>query len=247
MLLRLDEPKILSDAVSIISELVTEVRAKVNKQGFSIVAIDPANVALIALKLPTSAFSQFNLTSDDGEELGINLEDLKAILRRCNTGSSLVLQKDGNMLKVDIQDKIKRSFSLALIEIESEEKQQPKLEFVSRIEIDSLTLADVISDAAIVADACTFISDKKKNIFIIEAKGNLNSARAEFTSDEAKLEVEDAKAKFSLEYLKKFMKAAKLSEKAVLQFSTDYPMQIDFKNPRLELSFILAPRVETEE
>lgn len=247
MLLKLDEPKILSDAIAIISELVTEVRAKLNKQGLSIIAIDPANVALVMLKLPASAFSQFKLESGEEEELGLNLGDLKAVLRRCGTGSSLVMHREDNLLKLDIQDKVKRSFSLALIDIEGEEKQPPKLEFSSRIEIDAATLLDAIDDAAVVADACSFVTSKKDNTFSVEAKGSLHSARAEFTSDEAKLQVQDAKAKYSIEYLQKFMKAARIADKAVFQFGPDYPMQLDFKTERIELGFVLAPRVETEE
>jgi proliferating cell nuclear antigen len=245
MLLKLDEPKIFSDAIAIISELVTEVRARASKSGLSIIAIDPANIALVMLKLPASAFSQFKV--EEEEELGLNLSDLKAVLRRCSIGSSLVIEKQDNALVFNIQDKVKRTFSLALIDISSEEKQPPKLEFNSRIEIDSIALSDAIEDSAIVADACTLITSKKEDNFIIEAKGSLNSARTEFSSDEAKLQAQDAKAKYSLEYLQKFVKAARLSDKAVLQFSTDYPMQLDFKTKQLELGFVLAPRVETED
>lgn len=248
MLLKLDEPKLLSDAVSVISQLVTEVRAKVTKQGLSIIAIDPANVALVMLKIPASAFSQLKVDEEE-EELGLNLDDVKAVLGRCGAGSSLILERENNdnLLKLNIQDKVKRSFTLSLIDIDSEEKTVPQLEFNTRVEIDAYTLTEAIQDAAIVADACTFITKKKEEVFIVEAKGNLNSARAEFSSDEAKLQVQDCKAKFSLQYLQKFMKSAKLAEKAILQFSTDYPCRLDFKNPNLEIAFILAPRVENEE
>jgi hypothetical protein len=43
------------------------------------------------------------------------------------------------------------------------------------------------------------------------------------------------------------MKATKIAEKAVLNFSNDYPLKLDYKTPMIELSFILAPRVESEE
>ncbi len=247
MLLKLDEPKLLTDAIGIISELVTEVRAKVSKSGLSVIAIDPANVALVMLKLPASAFSQFKLEEENGEELGLNLADLKSILRRCSNSSSLILEKQDNLLKLAIHDRVKRAFSLALIEIDAEEKQLPSLEFNSRIEIDASAFSEAVEDAAIVADACSFITHKKDGLFVIEAKGSLNSAKIEFTADEAKLEIADSKAKYSLEYLQKFIKAAKIAEKAILQFSTDYPCRLDFKNQHLEMVFILAPRVETEE
>lgn len=245
MLLKLNEPKILSDAIGIISELVTEVRAKVSKQGLSIIAIDPANVALVSLKIPASAFSQIEL--DNETEIGLNLGDLKSVLRRCGAGSSLVLKKEDNLLKMQIQDKVKRSFALALIDIDSEEKQMPQLEFVNRIEISSSHLSEAIEDASIVADACSLSTNKKENIFEVNAKGSLNASKTEFTADEAKMQIQDAKAKYSLEYLQKFIKAAKISEKVILQFSSDYPCRLDFKTASLELSFILAPRVETEE
>ncbi len=245
MLLKLDKPKILSDAIAIIADLVTEVRARITKSGLSIIAIDPANVALVMLKMPASAFSQFKV--EEEEELGLNLSDLKSVLRRCSTGSTLVLEKKDNLLVLNIQDTVKRSFSLALIDISSEEKQAPKLEFNSKVEIDSSVLSEAIADALIVADACTFITSKKDDNFVVEAKGSLNSARVEFSSDEVKLSINDAKSKYSLDYLEKFIKAAKLSEKAVLQFATDYPMQLDFKAAQLELGFVLAPRVETED
>ena len=47
--------------------------------------------------------------------------------------------------------------------------------------------------------------------------------------------------------MQKFMKAAKISDKAVFSFSTDYPCRLDFKKTNLEIAFILAPRVENEE
>jgi proliferating cell nuclear antigen len=91
MLLRLDHPKIFSEIVGIISELVLEVRIRVNKEGMSILAIDPANVAMIIFKLPQSAFAEFEI--DEEEVLGVSLEDLKAVLRRIKPGSILVITK----------------------------------------------------------------------------------------------------------------------------------------------------------
>ena len=58
MLLKLEHPKLFSEIISIISDMVLEVRLKVNKEGMSILAIDPANVAMISFKLPASALCQ---------------------------------------------------------------------------------------------------------------------------------------------------------------------------------------------
>ena len=241
MLVKLDKPLILSKVVDIISELVTDVRIKFSEFGLTIVAIDPANVAMIGYRVPKTAFSQF----EAGEEtLGINLDSLKRILKRCGAGSSLILEKKENLLNIQIQDRIKRNFTLSLIDIESEEKEIPELEYSSKVEINSVDLVDSIEDCLVVADACSFIIKEGK--FIIEAKG-LNSARSEFSGDEAKIEAETCKARYSLEYLQKFMKGAKLCDKTLLQFADDHPLRLDFKGEHMDLCFILAPRVETED
>lgn len=124
MKLILPNPKIFSDIITIISELVTEVRIRINKEGINLTAIDPANVAMIYFKLPAALFSEFNLDKDE-EELGVNLNNLKAVLRRCKPGSALTLERQENMLKIGIRDRVKRDFSLALLDIDVEERPSP--------------------------------------------------------------------------------------------------------------------------
>jgi len=241
MLIKIEEPKLFSDVISIISDLVTEVRIKVNTEGLRIVAIDPANVALVSFKLPASAFSAFEPAE---ESIGISLDSLKSVLRRAGVGSSLVMQSEENRLKITIFDKIKRVFNIAMIDIEAEEKAVPNLEFNSRIEISTRDFLDSVEDCSIVADSCSFTTKDGK--FAIEAKG-LHSARSEFSGDEAKIDGGDSRSKYSLEYLQKFVKAVKIADKVMIGFSDDYPLKLDFKTPDAELVFVLAPRVETED
>ncbi len=244
MLVKLEKPLLLSKAVELISELVTEVRLKVNDFGMSITAMDPANVAMVGFKLPKSAFSEFKA----GQEiLGINLDDLKKILKRCN-GGALTIEKKENYIEFTLQEKIKRNFTLGLIEIDSEDidfsEKVSRMEFSSKVEINSRDLIDSVEDCAVVADSCSFIVSEGK--FIIKAKG-MNSARSEFSEDEAKIEAEDCIAKYSLEYLQKFVKASKLSEHTNLSFANDHPLRLDVNAEGMGISFILAPRVETED
>jgi proliferating cell nuclear antigen len=241
MLVKLENPLSFAKGIDIISDLVTEVRIKINEFGMSITAMDPANVAMVSFKVPKSAFSQFETGN---EVLGVNLDNLKQILKRCSVGSSLLLEKKDSFLVIQIQDRVKRNFTLNLIEVESEEKEVPNLSFTSLVEISSVDLVNSIEDCSVVSDSCSFITKDGK--FIIEAK-SLNSAMSEFSGDEAKIEAENSKAKYSLEYLQKFMKAAKLTDKISLFFAEDHPLRIDFRNSEVELSFILAPRVENDD
>jgi DNA polymerase III sliding clamp (beta) subunit (PCNA family) len=130
-----------------------------------------------------------------------------------------------------------------LIEIDSEDKQVPNLELSSKVEMASSDFLDAVEDCAIVADSCLF--QIKEGKFAISAKG-LNSAKNEFSGDEAKIEGKDAKSRYSLEYLQKFTKAVKISDKVKINFADDYPLKLEFKNEVVELGFVLAPRVEND-
>ncbi len=242
MQLKLESAKILADIVGIISELVTEVRLKVTKEGLSVTAIDPANVAMVYFKIPNDLFSEFNVEKD--EVLGVNLESLKAVLRRCKQGSSLLIEKQDNVIKLGIHDRVKRDFTLALIDIEGDDKEMPKWEFNSVVKMNSDAFVEVIEDCLVVSDACTFIAEP--NLFTVEAHG-LNSAKIEFSGDEIEIYSSKAKARFSLEYLNKFVKGGKISSTVSISFSDDHPMRIDFPTGNVMLSFVLAPRVEQED
>ncbi|MEK6839462.1 MAG: hypothetical protein AABX72_00845, partial [Nanoarchaeota archaeon] len=80
MKLTLAEPRLLIDSIGIISELVNDVRLKLDTNGIELIAMDPANVALIMFKLLSSAFTEYQV--DKPVEIGVNLENLKAILKR---------------------------------------------------------------------------------------------------------------------------------------------------------------------
>ena len=243
--IKLENPSLLAKVVDIISELVTEVRIKISEEGMSITAMDPANVSMVNFKISKGAFSRFEAEKD---VLGINLENLKQIMRRCGSGSSLIFEKEENLLKIYIQDRIKRKFTLNLIHVDSEDinfgEKMSNMNFSSAVEISSNDLIDSIEDCAVVADACSFIVESGK--FIIEAK-SLNSARIEFSESEAKIMAENCRSKYSLEYLQKFMKGAKLCDKTTIHFSEDHPLKVDFKGKDFELNFVLAPRIENED
>ncbi len=178
MKLRLEDPALFTKSIELISDLVLEVRIKVNEHGLSLVATDPGNISMVSLKIPKSAFKDF----ESGEEvLGVNLDSLKKILKRCGKTSSLIMEKNENCLEIKIEDKVKRTFNLNLIEVEREEKEFPDhLEFSSNVVMESQDLIDSIEDCLVVSDACSFIIENKK--FIIEAK-ETNSAKSEFSSE----------------------------------------------------------------
>ena len=52
--------------------------------------MDPANVAMVIFKLLSSAFTEYSIT--EPREIGINLANLKQVLRRASAGDKVVLE-----------------------------------------------------------------------------------------------------------------------------------------------------------
>ncbi len=240
MILKLDDPKLMADAVTIISEVVSEVRIKLLEDGMSIVAVDPANVALVIFKLPKESFSQYETGS---EVWGVNLNDLKKILKRAGTSSSIVLEEEEGKLKITIFDKIRRTFNLSLIEVTAEDKDIPELNFSARVEMNATDFSQAIEDANVVADSCTLSATE--STFVVKGSGSLNSAKAEFSGENIEM-FGDGKSKYSLEYMMKFIKAMRISNNVVVNLSNDYPLRLDFPGEKMGIGFVLAPRVEND-
>jgi proliferating cell nuclear antigen len=247
MRLTLAEPKYLRDSVLIISELVNEVRFKITPQSIELVAMDPANVAMVMYKLFSSCFTEYDVKK--ATEIAINLSNLKQILKRAGPSDMLTLEvTQDNKLQVQMKGNSMRTFSIPIIDIEEKEQKIPDLNFALTITTPCSVFNSAIEDADIVAESVTFLCDDKK--FTIQAEGDLSKAKIEIKGDDTKIATkvkEVQKAKYSIEYLKKMLGGSKLSDTIDISFSKDYPLKLEYKViDKLLLGFILAPRVESD-
>jgi len=248
MKLALAEPKYFKDSISIISDLVSEAKFKATKDGLELVAMDPANVAMVVFKLLSSSFTEYQITGT--EVVSINLNNLKQILRRAKSDDMLSLETtEDNKLKIQLKSNTTRSFSIPTLDFEDKEQRVPDLVFPIAVHTTSEVLQEAIEDVSVVAESVTFLGEKNK--LSVKAEGDLSKAFIEIKGDNTTSIKcggdEKIKAKYSLEYLRKMISGGKLTDNVSIYFNTDYPMKIEYKvTDRLLLSFILAPRVDND-
>lgn len=247
MRLTLAEPNYLKDSVSIISELVNEASFKIKSNSVELIAMDPANVAMVIFKLVSSAFTEYNVETET--DIAINLANLKQILRRAKSSDSLTMEIEDDKLKVTLEGKTTRTFYLPIIDLEEKEQRIPDLNFPVTIKTKTSVLTDAIEDVDVVAESVSFIAEPNK--INIVAEGDLSKAKIEIPSKGDTIIVSDTpdkiKSKYSIEYLKKMILGGKLADDVTIQFNKDYPLKLEYKAvDKLFLSFILAPRVEND-
>lgn len=250
MKLTLSDSKLLTDSISIISELVNEAVFKVDKEKIELIAMDPANVAMVFFKLLSSAFEEYSV--EENTEIAVSLESLKQVLRRAKPTDVLTLEldKEKNKLKITLKGDSKRSFSISLIDLKEANRRIPNLEFPLKISTTSSVFDEAIEDMSVVAESLSLIASKDS--LILEAESSLNHAKVEITNDKDTIIETQAKdpikSRYSIEYLKKIIKGGKLSQNVSLEFSKDYPLKIQYDvKDKLQLGFVLAPRVSTED
>jgi proliferating cell nuclear antigen len=247
MKLTLADSKLLKDSVSIISDLVTEARFHVTKNSIDLVAMDPANVAMVIFKLLASSFTEYVVEKD--VKIALNLNNLKQVLKRAGPSDVLTLELENNRFKVTLRANTTRTFFLPIIELEEKDQKIPSLTFPVSVTMDTTTLNEAIEDVSIVAESVQFICDAQK--FSVVAEGDLSQAKIEIPGEDKTTIVKEGenpvKAKYSIEYLKKMIQGGKLSNDVVIRFGNDYPLKLEYKTTdKLMLNFILAPRVDND-
>lgn len=243
--IKVADPKFLNNLVTIIAEFVTEATFVIEESGLKLVAIDPANVAMVTLNILPSAFAEYSI--QENSEVTLNLENLKLALKRAKPGDMIELTTSSNKFNIRITGNSTKKFSIPLLEKSGADRGKQEFDFKSSINLNSHVLKELVEDVGIVSDAVTFEAETEK--LTISAGDTGSKVNIELKpSDEfiMNYEIKDkSRSIYSVNYLKKIAKACAVADVAKVSFSTDYPLSIEFKAlDKGILSFILAPRIE---
>lgn len=243
MKLVLNDATFLKESINIISELVTEATFAIKKDFIELVAMDPGNISMVILRLIPTAFAQYKINEE--KSISINLTYFKQILKRSKNEDIITLETEDNKLKITMESSTKRTFQIPLIDLRNEERKIPDLQFPLSIQTSANLFKTSVEDSAVVGDAVTIFTTKDK--MIIEANGDLSSAKTEIKNNEGATiiikEGDEFKAKYSIEYLKKMINGDRLAQDVIIKYNTGYPLRLEYNQmDKVSLAFILAPR-----
>ena len=236
----------LRDSIATIADLIDETELRITENGIEMIASDRAVVAVVNFILSKNSFKTYNY--DKETKIGINLLSLLQILRRAGTNDSLSIKLLENKLELVISGDSKRRFVLPLIDISKEELPPlDKLEFSATFHVNAEIFNSGIEDAELITDS--IVLSMINNQLVMKAESDSSSTQLELPSGTDDLKVikvnEPVRSRYSIDYLKKILKARKFVSHAVIDLATDYPMRINFEVPdKMQLGFVLAPRVE---
>lgn len=235
----ISDVKVLKESIDAISQIIDEGVFKIKPSGIELLAADRAVVAVIDFSLSKDAFEKYEC--DKETSVGLNLNNLLTVLKRASDRTEIKLNEQENKLELTVLGDSTRKFAIPLIEISSEELP-PIKDFSASVEARTEVIKQGIEDADIIADSV--VLETSDSAFRMRAEGN--SSKTELKMDKGVKIQGDARARYPLDYLKKFLKAGSLAETSTIRFGKDYPMKIELKGDKVYLAMVLAPRVEEE-
>ena len=247
MELILENPTLLKKSMEIISDIVLEGTIVFKPDYLELVALNSNNVVMVIFRLLRTNFESYDVKEDT--QISLSLEHLSNVLKSCDDKANLVLNVDdsSNRLKITSLGKNKKEFELSLIDYTDENLQKvPDLKFPIKIVSSASGFTSSINDLGFLEEG---VGVKVENgNFSMEGKTNSMAGKIDFTTD-VDVSVEDKtktyESRYSMDYLKKFIKADKIVNTVELSFNSDYPLKVEYKIvDRLLLGFILAPRGE---
>ncbi|MDI6643805.1 MAG: proliferating cell nuclear antigen (pcna) [Methanobacteriaceae archaeon] len=239
----LTDPSILKTSFDAISSIVDEVQMQTDNEGLRLDALDRSHITFVHLELKSDLFDEYSCS--EPQKINVDTEELMKVLKRAKADDVLELSLDEGNLIVTFEGEARRVFKIRLIDIEYEAPAPPELEYPTEFEVPFSLLKDSIQDIEIFSDKIIFTVDEDK--FFASAEGEFGDAKIEYLHGE-KIE-EKAKSVFSLDKIKEMLKADKFSDVISLRLGNDMPLNLRLKmvSDDGELSFLLAPRIESEE
>jgi proliferating cell nuclear antigen len=247
---KLSDGKVFRDAVTAVSTLIDEATFNIDPEGIKLRAMDPSRVAMVDFAIQKTAFDEY--VCSEAAKVCLNLGELLKLLKRAGKDEAIEMSPDEKtgQFTITIRGKYTRTFSMPTLEVNEEEVPTPKITFNAKVTVTTEGLREALEDVALVSDHVRIETDTEN--VLMNAKGDILGANIELKKgSDALLSVEakePSKATFSLSYLSEIVKAAvATSDVVTLEFSTDMPIQLDFKQ-RYDgrLIYFLAPRIEVE-
>lgn len=244
----LSDVDLLKNSIPIIADIIDEGVFTFDQNGISLVTPDRTMVSVVDLKILSAAFDEYKI--DSPESIGLNLANLAAVLKRVKSGSKMILETGkGEKLRITVEGEGRRTFEIPIIDIKTEKPPIDQLNFGGRIELETSVMEEGIADAEVIGDS--IVLEATEGGMKMYARGDVSSTELELKKGEKSLldikVAKPMKSQYPLDYLRKMIKAGKLSRQMILEFGTDYPMRLTFKSiDKLNLSFVLAPRVSED-
>ena len=235
----------LKGVVDVVSTLIDEAKFKIDANGVSLKAVDPAHVAMIDLYLDKAAFEQYSASET---ELGLDLDKLRDVLRLSKSGDLIEMRQDEerNRLVISVGN-ITRRMNLVSTEGMSDPKV-PNLNLPAKISVNIEELQRGIKAAESISDHISL--NANADGFEMVSEGDTDLVSLKLPKDLlVSLDCKDAiRSLFPMDYFSNIIRAIPTGSVVSFNLGNDLPVKLefDFSAGKGKVKYLLAPRIEND-
>jgi len=259
---RLLQGSILKKIMESIKDLVNEANFDCSSTGITLQAMDSSHVSLVALFLRADGFQHYR--ADRNISLGISLASMAKILKIAGNDDIITLRAEDAgdavtfMFESPKQTRLS-SFSLKLMDIDSEHLGIPDTEYKCSVKMPSSEFQRIVREITVIGDTVKISASKEGVKFSVSGDMGTGSIickqnpSVDEEDDAVVIKLEDeVSLTFALRYLNFFAKATPLSDVVTLKMSPDVPLVVEYKIQTEDgdmghIRFYLAPKIAEDE
>jgi proliferating cell nuclear antigen len=239
--------------VESLKEVLTDINIYFDQNGFKIMTMDNARVALVYVRLLKDNFEEYHC--DSRQMCGINMIYFFKLLKTVGNSDVLTLfirKNNNNELGIRIENKEKNTVMesyLKMLDISEEKLEIPDISYDSVISMPSIDLQKYCRDLAIISNHVNISSTESK--FILQSNGDFATQKIIIGEAQNGLifskKNQNVSETFDLKYLNSFTKSTNLCSTVEIFLKCDYPLVIEYNVANLgKLQYCLAPKIKEE-
>jgi len=242
-----NDAKLMRKIFKAASALVDEVPVKISEEGFSIRALDLAEVSMIDMNVSKDAFETFEF--DKPIKANIRLSDVLNLLKFESKLEKLEMTFREDKVTFRVTNEFTRIFTIPIFFSEDKDLPLPKVSLGNSFETKVSTIKHLLESGKHVSDYISISVEGNK--VILSAKGEISEYQVVLTVEEGNLInpvlKEGSKASYDLKRLSSIVSSLVFNDNVVVEFDTDLPLKMIQKIedvPNSTVVFFIAPRME---
>lgn len=244
-----------------VNGIVDEIQINADADGLNMKALDKSHITFITMNLKREIFE--NYSCDEPMKINIDTDELVKVLKRLKSDDTLIIQSDEDNSKLKLvfesgSNDTRRTFRLNLIDIEYEPPSAPDLEFPSTFKLDFNEFKRTVLDVDLFSDTITLEYKDEDKKLMSYGSGEYGEVTVEgYDVNDEDLDNKNAISRYQIEKIKAMLKADKLSDQILFKLGTNMPLSLSLQHRDFlkgdselviaEMSYMLAPRIESEE
>lgn len=244
----------LQNGIDAIKQLVPESKINLNEDGFSVNAVDAANVGMVYYRLDADEWESYEA---DGGLIGLDLERFSDVLDTANKGQLADITLDPETRKLDV--KIGgMTYTIGCLDPDTirQQPEEPDIDLAGQAVLTGDKMSQVVKSTKMVGSVLEMgcgpseEDDGDEEVFFIRSSGDTDSVSIEYGEEDLiNFEYADVKSKFSVEYVENVFKPANNGTEITINIGDNVPIEFKYILPDEsgDVTYMLAPRLPKDQ